>query len=214
MDEDAALKEMDYTSMKTLQFVAGLQDPSLREIRLRMLRRLDTQAENAPLAIEDLVAVCENITALKVDNANMEGSHDVHAVQKKKVKCFKCGGPHYKTFCPLLMKQSLKKPKSIQLRHKRNKCKDVATFSAEHARTYVNVNVRGRKLRFHLDTGADITLISRHTWKELGFPHLEPYAIPVKTADGSSMKIAGRFHTEFSVKDRISGKRHQGNGYR
>ena len=84
MDEDAALKEMDYTSMKTLQFVAGLQDPSLREIRLRMLRRLDTQPEDAPLTIEDLVAECENITALKVDNANMEGSHDVHAVQKKK----------------------------------------------------------------------------------------------------------------------------------
>ncbi|XGW34979.1 hypothetical protein V3C99_018765, partial [Haemonchus contortus] len=155
MDEEAALKEMDYTSMKTLQFVAGLQDPSLREIRLRMLRRLDTQAEDAPLTIEDLVAECENITALKVDNANMEASHDVHAVQKK-VKCFKCGGPHYKTFCPLLMKQSPKKPKRMHHRHKRNKCKNVATFSAEHARTYINVDVQGHKLRFQLDTGADI----------------------------------------------------------
>ncbi|XGW01121.1 hypothetical protein V3C99_013801 [Haemonchus contortus] len=87
MDEDATLKEMDCTSMKTLHFVAGLQDPSLREIGLRMLRRLYTRAEDAaPLTIEDLVAECESITALKVDNANMEASHDVHAVQKKKVK--------------------------------------------------------------------------------------------------------------------------------
>uniref|UniRef100_W6NFE6 Gag-pol polyprotein n=1 Tax=Haemonchus contortus TaxID=6289 RepID=W6NFE6_HAECO len=213
MDEDAALKEMGYTSMKTLQFVAGLQDPSLREIRLRMLRRLDTQAEDAPLTIEDLVAECENITALKVDNANMEGSHDVHAVQKNNVKCFKCGGPHYKTFCPLLMKQSPKKPKRMQHRHKRNKCKNVATFSTEHARTYISVDVRGHKLRFQLDTGADITLISRHTWKKLGFIALEPYATPVKTSDGSPMKIDGRFHTEFSVKDRTNGEQHHGNGY-
>ncbi|XGW10498.1 hypothetical protein V3C99_012186 [Haemonchus contortus] len=213
MDEDAALKEMDYTSIKTLQFVAGLQDPSLREIRLRMLRRLDTQPEDAPLTIEDLVAGCENITALKVDNANMEASHDVHAVQKKKVKCFKCGGPHYKTFCPLLMKQSPKKPKRMHHRHTRNKRKNVATFSAEHARTYINVDVQGHKLRFQLDTGADITLISRHTWKKLGFPALEPYGTPVKTADGSPMKIDGRFHTEFSVKDRTNGEQNHGNGY-
>ncbi|KAK6032868.1 tRNA ligase class I, partial [Ostertagia ostertagi] len=86
-------------------FVAGLQDPSLREVRLRMLRRLDTQAEDAALTIEDLVAECENFTALKMDNANMGTSHDVHAVQKKKVKCFKCGGPHYRNVCPLLANQ-------------------------------------------------------------------------------------------------------------
>ncbi|VDO84060.1 unnamed protein product [Haemonchus placei] len=98
-------------------------------------------------------------------------------------------------------------------RHKRNKCKNVAAFSAEHARTHINVDVRGHKLRFQLDTGADITLISRHTWRRLNLPPLEPYTTPVKTADGSSMKIIGRFHTEFPVKGRISGKQHHGNGY-
>ncbi|RCN53269.1 hypothetical protein ANCCAN_00329 [Ancylostoma caninum] len=58
MDEDALLKELDYTALKTLQFVAGLQDPSLRE----------------------------NVTARKMDNADMEGSHEIHVVRKKKVK--------------------------------------------------------------------------------------------------------------------------------
>ncbi|KAK6761333.1 hypothetical protein RB195_022408 [Necator americanus] len=91
VDEDARLKELDYTAVKTLQFVAGIQDPSLREVRLRMIRRLDTHTEDAPLTIENLVAKCENFTALKMDNTDMEGSHDVHVVQKKKVKCFNCG---------------------------------------------------------------------------------------------------------------------------
>ncbi|KAK6762212.1 hypothetical protein RB195_023067 [Necator americanus] len=39
-DEDARLKELDYTALKTLQLVAELQDRSLREVRHRMLRRL------------------------------------------------------------------------------------------------------------------------------------------------------------------------------
>ncbi|KAK6754871.1 hypothetical protein RB195_013696 [Necator americanus] len=71
--ETKTLTELDYTALKTLQFVAGLQDPSLREVRLRMLRRLDTHKEDAPLTIEDLVAECENFTALKMDNTDMEG---------------------------------------------------------------------------------------------------------------------------------------------
>ncbi|KAK6019330.1 hypothetical protein OSTOST_15039, partial [Ostertagia ostertagi] len=179
MDEEASLKEMDYTALKTLQFVAGLQDPSLREVRLRMLRRLDTQAEDAPLTIEDLVAECENFTALKMDNANMGTSHDVHAVQKKKVKCFKCGGPHYRNVCPLLANmpkmsnQIPKKPRRQHNRRRRNQCKNIATFAAENARTYINVD----------------------------------------TADGSPMKIDGRFSTGFSVKDRTTGKQFRGNGY-
>ncbi|KHJ98379.1 hypothetical protein OESDEN_01647 [Oesophagostomum dentatum] len=84
MDEDARLKDLDYTGLKTLQFVAGLQDPSLREVRLRMLHRLDTHSEDLPLTIEDLVAECENITALKMDSTGMEQCQDIHAVQKKK----------------------------------------------------------------------------------------------------------------------------------
>ncbi|KAK6027623.1 hypothetical protein OSTOST_06346 [Ostertagia ostertagi] len=215
MDEEASLKEMDYTALKTLQFVAGLQDPSYE----KMLRRLDTQAEDAPLTIEDLVAECENFTALKMDNANMGTSHDVHAVQKKKVKCFKCGGPHYRNVCPLLANQPKmsdqipKKPRRQHYRRKRNQCKNIATFAAENARTYINVDVRGHSLRFQLDTGADITLISRRTWKKLGSPFLESCTIPVKTADGSPMKIDGRFSTGFSVKDRTTGNQYRGNGY-
>ena len=84
MDEDARLKELDYTAMKTLQFVAGLQDPSLRDVRLRMIRRLDAHTET-PITIEDLVSECENYTASKMDNTDMEGTRDVHAVWKKKV---------------------------------------------------------------------------------------------------------------------------------
>ncbi|KAK6764579.1 hypothetical protein RB195_024778 [Necator americanus] len=160
MDEDARLKELDYTALKTLQFVAILQDPSLRDVRLRMLRRLDTHTEDALLTIEDLVAECEDFTALKMDNTGTEGSHDVHVVQKKNVKCFNCGGPHYRSTCPLLSSNTGQKPRRRSIRHKKSQCKNVVTFAA---RTCPDVNIRGRSLRFQLDTGAHITLVSRRT---------------------------------------------------
>ncbi|KAK6761813.1 hypothetical protein RB195_022775 [Necator americanus] len=83
MDENARLKELDYTALKTLQFVARLRDSSLLEVRLTMLRRLDRHTADAPLTIEDLVGECENFTALTRDNTDMEESHGVHVVQKK-----------------------------------------------------------------------------------------------------------------------------------
>ncbi|KAK6761922.1 hypothetical protein RB195_022856 [Necator americanus] len=184
MDEEARLKELDYTALKTLQFVAGLQDPSLCEVRLRMLRRLDTHTEESPLTIEHLVAECENFTALKMDNTDMEGSHDIHVVQKKNVKCFNCGRPHYRSTCPLLSSSTGQKmgqkPRRRSNRRRKGQCKNVVTFAAENARTYLDVNIRGRSLRFQLDTGADITLVSRRTWKKLGSPPLDPVSCQPK----------------------------------
>ncbi|KHJ88656.1 reverse transcriptase, partial [Oesophagostomum dentatum] len=152
-----------------------------------------------------------------MDSTGMEQCQDIHAVQEKKVKCY-CGGPHYRSTCPLLSSntgQEMRQKKSRRKRsHRRekNQCKNVVSFAAENARTYLDVNIRGRSLHFLLDTGADITLISRRTWKRLGSPTLEPFAMPVKTADGSPMKIDGRFSTDFSVKDRITGGTIQGKG--
>ncbi|KAK6745963.1 hypothetical protein RB195_012210 [Necator americanus] len=150
-----------------------------------MLRRLDTHTEDAPLTIEDLVADCENFTALKMDNTDMEGSHDIHVVQKKNVKCFNCGGPHYRSTCPLLSSSTgqkmRQKPRRRSNRRKKSQC-------------------------------ADITLVSSRTWKKLGSPPLEPCSMPVKTADGSPMKIDGRFSTDFFVGDRTTGKNILGNG--
>ncbi|KHJ77559.1 hypothetical protein OESDEN_22821 [Oesophagostomum dentatum] len=102
MDEDARMKELDYTGLRSLQFVAGLRDPSLREVRLRMLHRLDTHSEKMPLTSEDLVTECENITALKMGSTAMGECQDIRAVQNRKAKCYSCGGPHYRSTYPLL----------------------------------------------------------------------------------------------------------------
>ncbi|VDM73641.1 unnamed protein product [Strongylus vulgaris] len=77
------MRELDYTAMKTLQFVAGLQNPTLLEVRLRMIHR-DSQADYTSLTIEDLVNERENFAALQADSTEMEGTHDIHAVKRKR----------------------------------------------------------------------------------------------------------------------------------
>ncbi|KAK6760583.1 hypothetical protein RB195_021881 [Necator americanus] len=119
MDEDARLKKLDYTAPKTLQFVAGLQGPLVREVCLRM-RRPDTYTK---------------------------------------------------------MRRSQKKTSLL-----------------------------------NLDIGAVVTLVTRRAWRKLGSPALELKIMPVKKAEGSPMKTDGKFSTDFSVRDRITGKNIQGNG--
>ncbi|VDP27410.1 unnamed protein product [Heligmosomoides polygyrus] len=83
-------------------------------------------------------------------------------------------------------------------RNRRNfRCKNVAVPTHD-ARTYLKV----RTIRLQLDTGADITMISSRTWKAIGSPTTADSAIPVKTADGSPMKILGCFSAHFTVYDR------------
>ncbi|KHJ93027.1 hypothetical protein OESDEN_07068 [Oesophagostomum dentatum] len=150
-----------------------------------------------------------------MDSTCMEQCQNIHAAQKKKVKCFNCGGPHYRSTCPLPssstgreMRQKSRKKRSHCC--EKNQCKNVVSFAADH-RERSNLRRReigGRFLHFLLD----ITSISRGTWKRLGSPILEPCAMPVKIADGSPMKVDGRFTTDFSVKDRITGETIQGKG--
>ncbi|CAJ0596907.1 unnamed protein product [Cylicocyclus nassatus] len=46
----------------------------------------------------------------------------------------------------------------------------------------------------------------------MGSPALESCVMPVKTADGTPMQIYGKFSTDFSVRDRVTGKMVHGKG--
>ncbi|VDP35503.1 unnamed protein product [Heligmosomoides polygyrus] len=82
-------------------------------------------------------------------------------------------------------------------RSRRNfRCKNVST-TTQDARTYLNVHINGRPARLQLDTGADITMISRRTWKAIGSPTVERAKVPAKAANGSEMEILGRFEADF-----------------
>uniref|UniRef100_A0A1I7WNR7 Uncharacterized protein n=1 Tax=Heterorhabditis bacteriophora TaxID=37862 RepID=A0A1I7WNR7_HETBA len=80
MIENAELKELDYERLKTLLFIAELQDSTLSEVRLRMLAKLDSYAGSTPLTIDSLVLECENFLTLNIDNRDM-GAANINAVR-------------------------------------------------------------------------------------------------------------------------------------
>ncbi|VDM65297.1 unnamed protein product [Strongylus vulgaris] len=149
-----------------IQRVANLQklfapkkilDPTLK---VRHDSPTDSHADDTPLTIEDLLNEFENFTALEMDNMDMEGTREIHALWKEK----DASGQK-------------KRRKTGQLYGRRRQCKTDVAFDAKKSRTYLDVVINRYSLHFQLDTGADITLISRRSWKSIGLSTLEPTII-------------------------------------
>ena len=69
-------------------------------------------------------------------------------------------------------------------------------------RKYVTVEVNDVPIRLQLDTAADITLISRRTWRKLGQPQVLPTAHAAKNASGGPLHLAGELKCRIAFADR------------
>ena len=45
-----------------------------------------------------------------------------------------------------------------------------------------------------VDTGSDVTLISKNFWEQMGKPKLKSSSVPLKQFDGSMIKAVGHFN--------------------
>ena len=70
-------------------------------------------------------------------------------------------------------------------------------------RSLLDVPVNGINIRFQVDTGADITLVSESDWKSLGKPTLEKSEYTVRDASGNAMSIMGKFKCKFELKGSV-----------
>ncbi|KAL6727092.1 hypothetical protein ANCDUO_00737 [Ancylostoma duodenale] len=205
--EDALMKEVDSNSLKCLVLIAGLIDPSHSEMRLRILNRLNRigEAEPSP-ALDDFINERETFVTLRYDNYTMEhkevnAAHQRRPMEKKRRPVRKMGtrnlsfskerNPH-----PQPSRKPIPKKSRQFKKRRRRRCKQVA-MTIPDARTYLQVHINGRQTRLQLDTGANISMVSHKTWEAIGSPELESTTIPVKTipvktANGSWLKILGR----------------------
>ena len=122
-----------------------------------------------------------------------------------------CGNDHWKRDCPSLSKRG--KPTNFSFKKRKyrpHQKKTVANVSGDTQR-YLEVNIKGHPDRLQLDTGADITLISRPTWMAIGQPHLNASVKTYRVANGQPLQIDGWFETAFSITDNAGGN-HQGHG--
>uniref|UniRef100_A0A0E3W295 Peptidase A2 domain-containing protein n=1 Tax=Anopheles gambiae TaxID=7165 RepID=A0A0E3W295_ANOGA len=78
----------------------------------------------------------------------------------------------------------------------------VNIFSVQQNRKYVTVHIGQKSARLQLDTGSDITIIGRKTWKQLGMPNLSPAQVHAKTATGAHIQLDGEFEADITINGR------------
>ena len=66
-------------------------------------------------------------------------------------------------------------------------------------RQYVNVKLKDVDVKMQLDTGADVSTISRRTWMELGSPNLKASPAELRAANGSLIEVFGVHETPFTA---------------
>ena len=219
--ETARINKMTDDDFKCLVFVSGLQAPEDAEVRTRLLRKLE-QTDNVTL--DDLVTECDMFLSLKKDAKMIEQAQvqmvkkqhpkqkyqkggqkkDKSQVKKNAIECFTCGGDHFARDCTSDAKNAGKtKGKPHQKNDAKSSDKKVVnaiTGPYQEGRKYSDIVVNGKFIRMQIDSGADITLITKESWKKLGKPRLEFDFGDVVCALGGQFKILGRFETDFSCK--------------
>ncbi|EYC22302.1 hypothetical protein Y032_0017g3273 [Ancylostoma ceylanicum] len=224
--EDASMKDVDSDSLKCLVFLSGLTDPSHSETRLRLLNQLNRLKESDPAPLlDDFINECETFVTLRTDNRAIESKEVNAAYQRKPAKQdrkhpyspnkgfrYRCQPRDRSLHSPSRNERSASpaKKRGTKRPKRKHRCKNIAA-SAHGARTYLKVRINGHPTRLQLDTGADITMISRRTWEDMKSPKLDRSTITIRTADGSAMNILGSFKAAFTIFDR-KGRPTEGTG--
>ena len=65
-------------------------------------------------------------------------------------------------------------------------------------RRYTEVSFGETKVRMQLDSGADVTVINREAWKQIGSPTLEKTTTSLSAANGTPIEVLGQFDVQFT----------------
>ena len=192
---------------------------------MRFLRRMD---ENESVTFKELVQDYHALKTIKEDAKLLEHPTDIHhnvrAVKEHRHQrsrpshnmhkrgppspCPLCGENHWKSDCPTRTRpapsQRVHHKSGTATRwnttHRRHKISSIASLE-DNSQRFIHVKIGEHETKLQLDTGADITLISRHTWKKLGCPPLSPTTDEYKVANGEPLQIDGQFETPFAIVD-------------
>ena len=66
----------------------------------------------------------------------------------------------------------------------------------------VELTLEGKPVKLHIDTGAEVTVITEHTWRSIGQPQLESSDRTLRGADSHIITTVGRFTGTFQLGDR------------
>uniref|UniRef100_A0A5S6QND2 RNA-directed DNA polymerase n=1 Tax=Trichuris muris TaxID=70415 RepID=A0A5S6QND2_TRIMR len=133
--------------------------------------------------------------------------HFVRNCPFKLHKCRRCGGTgHKEGYCEKQSKGTRREGycgrsnRSTRTTHRVN---SVTGDSIAVHRRFVSVTVLDHQIRFRIDTGSDLTLLTRKTWKRLGIPRLSAVDTQAKDVSGNQIEILGQLRCSFTFGDRM-----------
>ncbi|XP_040175263.1 uncharacterized protein K02A2.6-like [Anopheles arabiensis] len=186
---DYQFSSMSENQFKCLTLVCGLKDEADSDIRTRLLARIE---ERSDVTLEDLAAECQRIKSLKVDSA-MIGTESrervlaVHGAGMQSNQRYHRSGTQPANF---------RKQKSSD---SGASAKPSKPCWVNDRRKYVNLTICGQHVSLQLDTGSDITVISRSLWQQLGKPSLVPAEVNARAASGEELQLDGEFETSIEM---------------
>ena len=187
------LQDLTPNAFKCLVFVQGLTASRDKDIRSRILNKLE---QDPDITLQKITEECQRILNIKHDNKQIE-EKDISRVQVvhrknfkpanepiKQVSCYGCGGSHLKRFCFFKDKRcfsckrvghtssvcSRNKPQKHN--HRINVVLSKKEIEEGQKRKFVTVKINGTDVKLLLDTGSDISIINEKTWKQIGSPPL------------------------------------------
>lgn len=114
-------------------------------------------------------------------------------------KCRDCGRTgHKEGYCSCFAsKPGTKKFKKQQ--NKNHAAKIVTVNNVKRSRRYVVTAINGVPVELQLDSGSDITIISRQNWIRVGAPQTSPPDCQVQTASGDKLGIEAMFRASYII---------------
>ncbi|XP_055681836.1 uncharacterized protein K02A2.6-like [Lutzomyia longipalpis] len=125
--------------------------------------------------------------------------HWVRDCTHTNTKCKDCGKIGHKSgYCPPQRTQdnggSTGKGKKKFFKKKKSSANTNVVYAPHpRGRKFLTPRINGRLIEFQLDCAADVSLVSRSTWEELGKPLLRESSMNVTDAQSNRMPILGEF---------------------
>lgn len=204
--QKGALKGITEEQMKVTVFLAGLDVPNMRTVRMQLLTLVNGKAD---VTLNEVVEKYSTMVALERDAGAVAQGTKVHALyhekQKKKKmhpaggggkkqvdksmkKCYHCEKDgHYKDECWILHPNLRPSGKM----GKKTKKIGMLECNMLSDRIYRDVLIDGKEVRFLVDTGADMSVISKETWHRIGSPVLAAARKRPRCANETPWKMMG-----------------------
>ncbi|XP_058837902.1 uncharacterized protein K02A2.6-like [Topomyia yanbarensis] len=128
------------------------------------------------------------------------GMHFSSQCNFKDHKCRECGWTgHKEGYCSCFASKSRSKPFNGKQQNKNHAAKIVTVSNLRRGRRYVETAINGVPVELQLDSGLDITIISRQNWINVGAPKTSPPNCQVQTASGDRLGIEAMFRATYTI---------------